>query len=73
MKPVLITVLKSPVLHFILLGTIAFAAYSHLKPPDRETIQVTTQTIDALILQQESIAQHPVSPRRQAIDRRQLH
>ena len=62
MKPVLITVLKSPVLHFILLGTIAFAAYSHLKPPDRETIQVTTQTIDALIQQQESIAQHPVSP-----------
>ena len=62
MKSTLIAVLKSPVLHFILLGIIAFAAYSHLKPPDRETIQVTTQTIDALIQQQESITQNPVSP-----------
>ncbi len=62
MKPALMSVLKSPVLHFIVLGTIAFAAYSHLKPPDRETIQVTTQTIDALIQQRESITQNPVSP-----------
>ena len=62
MKPFSTSLLKSPTLHFILLGMVAFTAYSYLKPPDRETIQVTTQTIDALIQQQESITQNPVSP-----------
>ena len=68
MKPNFASLLKSPVLHFILLGTIAFVAYTHLKPPGRETIHITTQTIDALVQQQESITQHPVTPeQRQSI------
>jgi len=54
--------LKSPILHFILLGLVAFSAYTHFKPPDRETIHITTQTIDALVQQQESISQKAISP-----------
>lgn len=61
MKPFFSSLLKSPVLHFILLGSIAFVAYTHLKPPDRETIHITTQTIDALVQQQESITQNPIN------------
>ena len=33
MKPAIKSVLKSPVLHFILLGIVAAIAYVHLKPP----------------------------------------
>ena len=63
-----ISILKSPILHFILLGTVAFGAYTQLKPPDREAIHITTQTIDALIQQRESITQRAVTPEtRQAI------
>jgi len=56
------SLLNSPILHFILLGTVAFVAYTQLKPPDRETITVTTQTIDALVQQRESIIQNPTTP-----------
>jgi hypothetical protein len=62
MKASVTSVLKSPILHFVILGTIAFAAYNHLKPPDRETIQVTTQTIDGLVQQRESITQNLTTP-----------
>jgi len=62
MKFNLKSVLKSPILHFILIGIFAFVAYTHLKAPDRETIQVTTQTIDALVQQRESIAQTKTTP-----------
>jgi len=62
MRTRLISVLKSPILHFILIGIITFVAYTHLKPHDRETIQVTTQTIDALIQQRENIAQMNTTP-----------
>lgn len=55
MKPAFTRVLKAPILHFILLGTVAAMAYVHLKPPDRETITITAQTIDALVQQRESI------------------
>ena len=62
MKTIRSSVLKSPIFHFIVLGTAVFAAYSFLKPPDRETITVTTQTIDALVQQRESITQSPTTP-----------
>ncbi len=62
MKTIRSSVLKSPILHFIVLGTAVFAAYCFLKPPDRETITVTTQTIDALVQQRESITQSPTTP-----------
>ena len=55
-------ILKSPILHFILLGAVAFVAYTHLKPANRETITVTTQTIDALVQQRESITQNSTTP-----------
>ena len=61
MKILFTSVLKSPILHFILLGAAAFASYSHLKTPDRDTINVTTQTIDALVQQRESITQIPIT------------
>lgn len=54
--------IKSPILHFVFLGIVAFFAYAHLKPADRETITVTTQTIDALIQQRESITQDTTTP-----------
>ena len=62
MKNFLSSLYKSPILHFILLGTVLIVAYSNLKPPGRESIYITTQTIDALVQQQESITQHPVTP-----------
>ena len=62
MKAIMNPVLKSPILHFILLGIVAFVAYIQLKPPDRETIHITTQTIDALVQQRESIAQKAITP-----------
>jgi len=61
MKHLFTSVLKSPILHFILLGAAAFAAYDLLKPPDREIITVTTQTIDALVQQRESITRNPIT------------
>ena len=68
MKSIATLALKSPILHFILLGTLLFGVYTHLKPPERESIHITTQTIDALVQQQESIAQEPITPeRRQSI------
>ena len=68
MKALVKYMLKSPILHFVLLGAVAFVAYTHLKPPDRETIRITTQTIDALVQQQQSITQNPINPEeRQAL------
>ncbi len=61
MKFVFTSMIKSPILHFILLGAVGFVAYEHLKPPDRETITVTTQTIDALVQQRESITRNPIT------------
>ena len=61
MKFLFTFVLKSPIVHFMLLGAAAFVAYNHLKPPNRETITVTTQTIDALVQQRESITRNPVT------------
>ncbi len=71
MKPFSTSLLKSPTLHFILLGLVAFIAYRYFKSPDRETIRVTTQTIDALIKQKENITQNPISPddRQSIVDR----
>ncbi len=62
MRNIVFSVLKSPSLHFIVLGVIAFSLYSNLKPQDRETIHVTTQTMDALVQQRESITQSPITP-----------
>jgi hypothetical protein len=62
MKPAQMSVMKSPILHFIILGTLLYGAYTQLKPPDRETILITTQTVDALVQQRESIAQTPATP-----------
>ena len=61
MKFVFTSMLKSPILHFMLLGAAAFAAYSHLKPTDRDIITVTTQTVDALVQQREDITQNPIT------------
>jgi hypothetical protein len=55
------SVLRSPALLFLVLGIVLFFLYVHLKPPDQETILITTQTIDALVQQQESITQNPVT------------
>ena len=52
---------RSPILHFALFGIVAFILYMRLKSPDRETILITTQTIDALVQQEESITQNPVT------------
>ena len=62
MKAIVNSVLKSPALHFVILGIIAFFLYENHKPPDRETILITTQTIDALVQQRESITQNPTTP-----------
>ena len=61
-KNTILSFLKSPILHFVILGVIAFLAYEHLKPTNRETLRITTQTIDALIQQRESIVPNPVTP-----------
>ncbi len=53
------TFLKSPLLHFLVLGVAGFFVYEQFKPAGRETIFITTQTIDALLQQSESIAQNP--------------
>ncbi len=68
MKHVFLSLLKAPILHFLVLGMVIFMAYIYLKPQDRETIHITSQTIDALVQQQESITQHSVVPeQRQSI------
>jgi len=55
------SVLRSPLLLFVVLGVVASFLYEHFKPPDRDTILVTTQTIDALVQQRESITQNAVT------------
>jgi len=62
MKTIVNSALNSQILHFILLGLIISVAYTLLKPPDQETIHITTQTIDALVQQRESITRHSVTP-----------
>jgi len=54
-------VVKSPILHFIIMGVVAYLLYILFKPAPTETIYITMQTIDALIQQQESIMQNPIS------------
>lgn len=54
--------LKSPILHFLILGIAAFFLYEKFRPEDREVIHITTQTIDALVQQRESIDRNPVTP-----------
>ena len=61
MKKTAMSAVKSPVLHFVLLGIVVFFLYVHLKPPDRDTILITAQTIDALVQQRESITQNPAT------------
>jgi len=61
MRKSIIAILKSPILHFLILGIIVFILYDRLKPEDRETINITSQTIDALIQQQEEIRQYPLT------------
>jgi hypothetical protein len=61
MRAIVTPVLKSPILHFIILGVIAFILYEKFKLPDRETIRITAQTIDALMQQRESITRNPVT------------
>ncbi len=67
MKSFFAFVLKSPILHFMLLGIAAFVAYNLLKPPDRESITVTTQTINALVQQRESISRNPVTDKERRV------
>ncbi len=54
-------ILKSPILHFVIVGVIAYLLYIVFKPVNTETIYITTQTIDALIQQQKSITQNPIT------------
>lgn len=56
------TFLQSPILHFLVLGLVAFYLYEQFRPENREVIHITTQTIDALVQQRESIEQNPVTP-----------
>lgn len=62
MKRMFLAVFTSPVLHFAVLGVIAFGLYTYVKPIDRETIHVTTQTIDTLVQQRESLLENPITP-----------
>jgi len=62
MRSLALSLLRSPLLQFVVLGAMAFALYVRFKPADIETIHVTSQTIDALVQQRESITQQPVSP-----------
>ncbi len=61
MKNVMPATLKSPLLHFVVMGVAAYFLYTGLRPSGLETIHVTTQTIDALVQQQESITQNPLT------------
>ena len=53
--------LRSPVLHFIVIGVLLYFVYEALKPQDKESIAVTSQTIDAIVQQQAELQQLPVS------------
>jgi hypothetical protein len=66
-KTIVTSTLTSPILHFVLLGIVAFFAYTHLKPQNRETIRITSQTIDALLQQRESITQDTTTPEERQI------
>lgn len=57
-----VSVIKSPILHFCIFGAIAYLLYAALLPRELETIHITTQTIDALVQQQESLSQTPITP-----------
>ena len=63
----LLKLLKSPVLHLLILGTVGFFGYKVLKPSGNETIRVSSQTIDALVQQEESLSQIPVSEERKQL------
>lgn len=44
--------LLSPILIFIVFGVVAYLGYTVLIPMDRETIVITPQILEALILQE---------------------
>lgn len=52
---------QSPLLHFFILGILLFFIYQNVKPVNQESILITTQTIDALVQQRESIQQTPLT------------
>lgn len=57
-----LSIIKSPILHFLILGLAAFFLYEKFRPVDRDVINITTQTIDALVQQRENIDRNPVTP-----------
>ena len=57
----MLKLLQSPIIHFLIIGTILFFIYEELKPQKKEVITVTSQTIDALVQQQTELQQLPVS------------
>ena len=60
-KYIILSILESPLLHFIIIGVVVYGLYTRLKPLTLDTIQVTPQTLEALIQQQESITQNPLT------------
>lgn len=55
------SLIRSPALQFLVLGTIGYFLYVRLQPDEMETLHVTSQTINALVQQTQSISQSPVS------------
>ena len=51
---------RSPILLFLFLGIVAWLVYMLLRPAPNETIIVSSQTIDALVRQQEELSQYPL-------------
>ena len=53
-----------PPILFLVLGVAAYLCYKVLIPLDRETIVITPQTLEALVLQEQNITPGPVSEER---------
>ncbi len=61
MKPVLLNLLKAPLLHFLCGGWLLFALYSFLLPPEKEEILISRQTISRLVQDRQELSREPLT------------
>ena len=61
MRDLFISLLKAPLLHFLLGGVVLFALYTALLPPEKEEILISRQTVSALVQERQELSREPLS------------
>ena len=61
MKGFPVRLLRAPLLHFLVGGTLMFVLYSVLLPPEKEEILISRQTVSALVQERQELSREPLT------------